>query len=133
MRPTLPVLTLALLALCACGSQSDALDKNLDSSALEHENGLVGTWWHAHEEDADGLEVYRRQGVPLAPARGREGFIVRPDGTFVFLAIAPADGTEERPGQWTREGAVLRATLQDGTVREYRIVSAEPDRLRVQR
>ncbi len=133
MKTILPALTLSLLALCACGSQSEVLDKNLEGSALENDSSLVGTWWHAQEEDADGLEVYRRQGVPLAPARGREGFVVRPDGSFVLLAIAPADGTEEHPGQWTREGAVLRATLEDGTVREYRVVSLEPDRLRVQR
>lgn len=65
-------LLLSVLVLCACGSQPDVLDKPA--------------------EDTEGLQVFRREGAPLAPARGRVGFTVHPDGAFVFIDIGPGDG-----------------------------------------
>jgi hypothetical protein len=126
-------LLLSLLVLCACGSQPDVMDKNLDTATLAEASPLVGTWWHVHEEDADGVQVFRRDGTPLPPARGRTGFTVRQDGTFVYLDIAPADGTLPRPGRWTLEGSLLRATLEDGTVLSYQIDSFPQDQLRIRR
>lgn len=74
-------------------------------------NPLFQVWVHSREEDTDDVEVYRPQDFAFPPARGREGFQIRSDGTFVRRDIGPADGTVEVSGRWTAK--VVQATFDD--------------------
>lgn len=66
---------------------------------------LFRHWLHSREEDEGALETYRPEGFDLPPAFGRDGFDIRPDGTFIQEDVGPADGIVRRPGRWTRTGS----------------------------
>jgi hypothetical protein len=82
-------------------------------------------WLHSHEEDSGGVQVYRPAGYRFPPARGRRGFELRPDGSYIAYGPGPADKPTSTPGRWEPAG--------DDRVRiggqELEIVSVEPDRL----
>ncbi|MFL6129967.1 MAG: hypothetical protein ACJ73E_12995 [Mycobacteriales bacterium] len=61
-------------------------------------------WVHSREEDAGGLEVFRRDDFELPPSFGRDGFEMREDGTFVQEDVGPADGIERTEGRWSLSG-----------------------------
>lgn len=58
------------------------------------------TFRHAYEDDKEGMKAFRPKSYNFPPARGRSGFRLEEDGTFVSLDIAPADGTREVRGNW---------------------------------
>lgn len=58
-------------------------------------------WIHSHEEDSEGLQVYRPDSFQFPRARGRSALEIRPDGTFILERIAARDGREKLPGRWT--------------------------------
>lgn len=93
---------------------------------------LAGRWLHSHEEDSGGETVYRPAGFAFPPARGRQGFELRADGSYADLGPGPTDKPEETEGgAWALEGG--RLTLGGGAVgspeRVLEVVAAEPDRL----
>jgi hypothetical protein len=97
---------------------------------------LEGTWLHAHEEDADDIEVYRPNTYSFGPSRGRTGFSFEHNGLFTQYDIAPTDGLEGRKGQWKAEsGTVLHITFDNKDEPSYKleIVSLEKDLLKVRR
>jgi hypothetical protein len=96
-------------------------------------NPLFQVWVHSREEDTDDIEVYRPQGFDFPPAFGRDGFEIRPDGSFVRRDIGPADGTVEVPGRWTAQ--VVRATFDDPSVEPstLELVSYDEERLELRR
>ena len=103
-------------------------------SALPRE--VYGRWVHAHEEDTADLEVYRPHGSPLPRSRGRRGFEIREDGTFVVHRIAATDGIAEVAGRWDLAGPnEIHATFPGGEAPPLtlRLRDAGADRLRVQR
>ena len=85
---------------------------------------LVGRWLHSHEEDTDEAQVFRPGDFDFPPARGRDGFELRADGTSLELRPGPADQPEQAEGSWKLEGD--RLTVGE---RELELVSAEPERL----
>jgi hypothetical protein len=95
---------------------------------------LYGHWVHAHEEDAQGLTVYRPGKHPLPPSRGRQSLDLRPDGTITESGPGPADRTQRTSGRWTLNGTVLTITDDTGHPRRsLDIVEADPERLVVRR
>ena len=44
-------------------------------------SSLVGAWTHSHEEDHDGIQVFRPGDQELPPSRGRTSFTLRSDST----------------------------------------------------
>jgi hypothetical protein len=89
-------------------------------------------WVHAYEEDTPTEVVYRPAGHPLPPARGRQGFELRPDQTVTNIGIGRTDAPEETAGSWEleeKEVPVLRITLDTGESQAMKITSVEPDRL----
>lgn len=99
---------------------------------------LLKTWFHSFEEDQGTIEVYRPRGFSFPPARGRNGFAIVRDGSFIQYNIGPADGIEEIPGTWTLEAddVLLIRLRRVGSTgqRTYRmqIVSVSPDTLKIQ-
>jgi len=95
---------------------------------------IFGAWIHSHEEDTEGVQVYRARGHSFPPSRGRRGFEVHRGGEFTFLGIAPADGSRPVPGHWHNLGeGRVEAVFPDrpGQVFRFTIVSCDKDVLRI--
>jgi hypothetical protein len=122
----LACLSVLLLAVtCKPGADSAA-----KLQLLEH------TWLHAHEEDQDGISVYRPNTYAFPPSRGRTGFAFDHNGLFTQFDIAPTDGIEGRKGRWTAENDhTLRISLDDKKDPDYKleIVSLDNNVLKVRR
>jgi hypothetical protein len=71
---------------------------------------LARCWMHSHEEDADGLRVFRPCDFPFPPSRGRASFDLRPCGEFWSSDPGPDDRSAKRRGRWQLDGRML--TLQ---------------------
>jgi hypothetical protein len=94
---------------------------------------LAGRWLHSREEDREGETVYRPAGYDFPPARGRFGFELRPDGTYVELGPGPTDRPEEgATGRWELEdGDLLRLSPEGGAEARpvMRVISADERKL----
>ena len=93
-------------------------------------------WRHSHEEDTEGMEVYRPASHEFPPALGRQGFEIKPDGEFVAYLIAPGDGTREVQGRWTAsDSEVLTVQLEGERAAPYslRVISVGADKLVIAR
>jgi hypothetical protein len=90
---------------------------------------LTGTWAHVHEEDGDGLQVFRPGDQPLPPARGRTFLTLEPDGSASRRAPGPDDRRVRSEGRWEVDGERLRVSFGDQRALVFDIVSAEPGRL----
>src|SRR5262245_12148444 len=97
---------------------------------------LLGRWFHSHEEDSEGLQVYRPARYKFPPARGRRGFEFRDGGELVYLGIARTDGAAPMPGAWAIEGGDrVRISVTTGSVQPYvlQVVSCDKETLKVRR
>ena len=96
---------------------------------------VSGRWVHAHEEDTEDEMVFRPADVELPPSRGRMGFELREDGTFVEAGLGARDIPEEATGSWTFENGVI--TLSEGATqgvpREMEVVTVDEERLVVRK
>ncbi|MFI5893460.1 hypothetical protein ACIA5D_25485 [Actinoplanes sp. NPDC051513] len=90
-----------------------------------------GRWTHSHEEDHDGVEVYRPAGYDFPPARGRSGIEFRPDGTYIDWAIGRGDANEARPGRWEPAAAGGLRIITAGEQRVLVVALVAPDRLEI--
>ena len=93
---------------------------------------LVGHWIHSHEEDGPGARVFRRAGFPFPRSRGRVGFELKDDGTFVEQGIGATDRPTRKTGHWVYDRDKCRVVLKYGQGEpdhELRVVSVEADKL----
>ena len=67
---------------------------------IDKHKALYGTWWRVPEEDAPGVAVYRKEGVPLPPARGRNGFTLHKEGRATLHSPGPTDRRESKESRW---------------------------------
>jgi len=58
-------------------------------------------WIRSHEEDQEEWRVYRPHDYPFPPSRSRSGFQLNGDGSALFGAIAPTDGINWVPAEWS--------------------------------
>ena len=86
-------LVVLILVAAKCGSSA-----NLPAAAYGK------TWLHSYEEDSADVRSYRPNTFDFPPSRGRTGFSIQENGTFVRYGIAPTDGLEEQPGRWKAHG-----------------------------
>ncbi|MBL7792303.1 MAG: hypothetical protein JNK77_08260 [Saprospiraceae bacterium] len=113
------LLLLAITASCGVSKKSPPTE-------------LYNHWTHSHEEDSAEAKVFRPSTYAFPPSRGREGFEIKADGSFIRYAIAAADGTEKMPGRWKMKGkGVIEVTLDNKAVAPYELalVSVEKDKL----
>ena len=61
---------------------------------------LVRSWTHAHEEDANGLMVFRPSDHAFPRARGRRGLTFHADGRVEEVGIGPTDRRVTTIGGW---------------------------------
>lgn len=94
------------------------------------------TWLYSYEEDSADVHTYRPNTFDFPPSRGRTGFMVQKDGTFIRYGIAPTDGLEEQPGTWQADGKnLLQVNFKDAThePEKIEIISASPSILKIRR
>lgn len=92
------------------------------------------TWLHSFEEDSADVRIYRSNTFDFPPSRGRTGFTLKEDGTFIRYGIAPTDGLEEQPGTWKATGKNrVKAQLEgrQEPAQEMELLTVEPGKLRV--
>jgi hypothetical protein len=100
----------------------------IDRSALER------AWVHSHEEDTAGEQVFRPAEFAFPPSRGRRGFQLRADGTYVDTAPGPTDRPEEASGSWELDGDTLVLSRSDAPGPErLRVAAVDTERLVVAR
>ena len=90
---------------------------------------LVGAWTHSHEEDHDGIQVFRPGDLELPPSRGRTSFTLRSDSTAAAGTPGPADaGSTTDGGTWQLDGDVLNVRVPGWTA-TYEVVTADSAQL----
>jgi hypothetical protein len=93
---------------------------------------LVGSWSHSHEEDDDGVQIFRSAEYDFPPSRGRETFTLHPDGTAVTGLPGPDDRGISTDGTWQFEGDILHVRCPGWTA-AYEVLDAAPQRLKLRR
>ena len=95
---------------------------------------LQRRWLHSHEEDSDTEMVFRPASFKFPPSRGRAGFDLKPNNSFVDIGIAPTDGPLESKGTWKLHDNELELFKSSSTpTRTLQIVSADKNRLVVKK
>ena len=96
---------------------------------------LQKRWIHSHEEDSDAEMVFRPASFKFPPSRGRAGFDLKPNNSFVDIGIAPTDGPQESKGTWKlRDNHLDLFTSSPSTPsRTLQIVSVDRNRLVVKK
>ena len=99
---------------CAFSQGKKKTKKTTPSTVKEINKELMGLWLHSREEDTDNRKHYRPKSFAFPVSRGRTGFEFKPDGKFVEIGIAPADGPEYIPGSWKESsGRMFIITFDD--------------------
>jgi hypothetical protein len=96
---------------------------------------LQRRWLHSHEEDSDAEMVFRPASFKFPPSRGRSGFDLKPNQSYVDIGIAPTDGPQESTGTWTLQDDQLQLFNRSSATptRTLQIVSADKNRLVVRK
>ena len=85
-----------LLLVSACSSTKRA-EKEFGENLFQH-------WAHAHEEDQSEYRAFRPADYDLPPSRGREGFKIQQNGSFLHYPIGAADAPKEVSATWKLSG-----------------------------
>jgi hypothetical protein len=93
---------------------------------------IIGTWAHAHEEDAAGQTVFRR-GVRLPPSRGRRLLEFRPEGELREGGPGPDDRSRWQAGSWVADGQKLILRMPGRPDEVLDVADFGADRMVVQR
>ena len=112
----------------------------LIASQCKAQNGVIESqvegikWIHSYEEDTDGVKVYRLASYDFPPSRGRTGFLLKEDKSFINYEIAPTDGIAERKGNCNIEGSKMTLSFEDST-RNYviEVISIENNVLKIKK
>jgi hypothetical protein len=58
-------------------------------------------WIHSYEEDKDDIQVYHTSTFNFPLSRGRMGFEIEKNGTFIQYGNGPDDRQKKVEGNWT--------------------------------
>jgi hypothetical protein len=119
-------LLFAALLLVACNSAKKA-ERNFGEALFQH-------WVHSYEDDQDGYRAFRPAGYEFPPARGREGFELKKDGTFTHHQIGPVDAPVQVVGKWEmKDKTTLKITPAEPGAEpwEMQVVEAAKDMLKI--
>jgi hypothetical protein len=73
-------------------------------------------WLRAHEEEDGSVRVYRPEGHPFPPARGREGLTFHDDGRFEYRAPGSAGTAGAEEGTWRPTPDGVRVDVAGQTI-----------------
>lgn len=96
---------------------------------------LYRHWIHSQEEDngTQAYKVYRPATYSFPPARGRDGFEIKKNGTVVSHPIAAADGNQTILEKWKLNKSKQELVITGkGTIRKFKIVSLTKEKLTLQ-
>jgi hypothetical protein len=107
----------------------------LPSKGQRLPDNLFQRWIHSFEEDTSGTQVFRPVGYPFPPARGRDGFEIRRDGSFTLLGPGRSDRSTAITGHWerTRDRMIEIRFEQSSLNRTVQILELKPQLLRIKR
>ncbi len=90
-------------------------------------------WLRSLEEETGDVRVYRPDGYPFPPARGREGLSFHSDGLLDYLVPGRDDRPTAEPGTWQADpGDPARLTARvAGRTIGLHVRSVGPDELRL--
>lgn len=97
------------------------------SSNLKTDLELIygNKYYHSFEEDRHtaGIRVYRKAGYEFPPARGRRGFQIEKDGTFIAYEIAPTDGPLPIKATWkkTAKENCIKVVFEDSDKQKHHV------------
>ena len=112
------------LAFLSCNSTKKA-ERIFGSELFAH-------WVHSHEEDGADHRVFRRADYAFPPSRGREGFEIKSDGSFIHHQIGPVDAPVVVEGKWSMQGDnTLRISPQTGETWTLQLIEVNKDLLKV--
>jgi hypothetical protein len=96
---------------------------------------LLRHWVHSHEEDTPTEMVFRPAEYTFPPSRGRTGFELKSDGSYVETGIGPTDKPLKALGSWSLDANALslKKPTDAGSGRVLHVRSADPDRLVIKR
>jgi hypothetical protein len=96
---------------------------------------VEGHWVHSHEEDTPTEMVFRPAGFAFPPSRGRHGFELKPDGSYLETGIGPADKPRHAQGRWRLEDnkIAIHTGSESGAGRVLEVTAAAPNRLVVRK
>lgn len=97
---------LSILTSGSCKSQNQKSEQILKKITDQ-------VWIHSYEEDSGEVKAYRPQDFDFPPARGREGFLINADSSFISYRIAPTDGTQKEKGSWTLHDGMLKISFEE--------------------
>ena len=118
----------AALSLGACNSAKKA-ERAFGEALFQH-------WTHSYEDDQDGYRAFRPASYEFPPARGREGFELIKDGTFIHHQIGPVDAPVQAAGKWEmKDKSTLTITPADPEAQPWEMVVIEvkKDMLKIKR
>lgn len=93
-------------------------------------------WIHSHEEDSEGIKVYRPSDYNFPPSRGREGFELKENGEFIIYGIGATDKYEAIVGTWKAEGEnKIQVSFDNQNEQSFTldIVASDEDVLKIRR
>lgn len=93
---------------------------------------LLQRWIHSYEEDTETEQVFRSMEYNFPPARGRNGFEFRPDGTLWWIGPGPSDRPQAERGTWELvQGDVLVLTTDklSGKIQRVKVIDLQKDKL----
>jgi len=92
-------------------------------------------WIHSHEDDIDGLKVYRPKGYDFPASRGRVGLDLKSDGSYIEYRIGANDVPVAVQGKFTvdAEGKTFTLTPMDASkkTRSFEVVSVGKEMLKI--
>jgi hypothetical protein len=100
-------------------------------SGLDNIYGIV--WLHSYEEDSGTVKTYRPETYNFPPSRGRQGFKINKDSSFVLYSIAPTDGLDSAVGKWKTGGNVLKIKFDSEKINTHNVelVTVKPEKMQV--
>lgn len=97
--------------------------------AEHREELLTRSWTHSHEEDHDGLVVYRPSERDFPPARGRESFTLIAGGELEQVGPGPDDRPVTSHGSWSFDADRLELQRAGAAPVSYVVDDVGPDLL----
>lgn len=120
-------LLLTVFFLASCGASQKAA-KVINDNLYQH-------WVHSHEEDQEGIRVFRPANYNFPASRGREGFKIDKEGAFTHYQIGPNDVPKTQESKWEAKENVLVVTTTDKEepTLQLQIVEVSQDILKIKK
>jgi hypothetical protein len=136
LRPSTVSAAADMVGQAAPSETGGAAQRGRGQTMNDLQSCILRHWVHSHEEDAEGIRVYRPSTYKFPPARGRTGFEFRENGKLVYYGIQRADGVDESPGRWViEEPNRIKVSVEHERIEPFvlEVVSCDEEMLKVKK